>query len=91
VISIQIAGYARAGRKLPLYGIHVNNTFSLINFLEISGDLLYDEETRPIFIHFEHENWKPLALKPFKYVPKPRKIPRGKLYFVTRYKRKSRK
>jgi len=32
-----------------------------------SGDFLWSKVENPLFIHFEHENWKPLMMTKFEY------------------------
>jgi len=45
-----------------------DNSRSFYNFVNLfligfSEKLDYDEIAKPIFIHFEHENWKPIMLE----------------------------
>ena len=48
-----------------------------------------DQIENPLFIHFEHENWKPIFLEPSNYhVTRTRVIPEDKKNKILKHKEK---
>ena len=61
----QTAGYAKGGMKKLLNMFKVFSfMFPNVYFLGISGVILdYDPSSNPLFIHFQHEGYKPRLLE----------------------------